>query len=315
MKNHFRNLYLFVLVSTGITVIMEPKEHSEDTKENSLNFNDAFGTCLTNKEYGILECANRATLSVIQSFNEQDELNFGNFHLERADGYGRELFEHDYDPNHFHNVIKAAIRLIERRNMKWNLDHLYPGLRMRVGPMINANGILEFVLDDMPSPSYLDKQSGTGRILTRHLLPFLMGFKFNLVSLIPIIFGLLLIVSKKILLLIKVAFLISGLLGWNSIYNTPPVHNPSILYGFNGYDHPYEDGQINSGGHFYDHYHHHHHHPNFQYRPYRVPTASNVEFTPYDRHVVREVIDVYDNVDKTDQSTRTSKNFAWTAKS
>ncbi|XP_014599871.1 PREDICTED: uncharacterized protein LOC106784629 [Polistes canadensis] len=314
MKNHFRNLYLFVLVSTGITVIMEPNEHLEDTKENLLNFNEAFGTCLSNKEYGTLECANRATLSVLQSFNEQDELNFGNFRLERAEGYGRELLELDYDPNNIQNVFKAAVRLIERRNMKWNLDRFYPGLRMRVGPMINANGLLEFVLDEIP-PSYDDKQSGTGRQLTRHLLPFLMGFKFNLVSLIPILFGLLLIVSKKALLLIKVALLISSLLGWNSMYNTSPVHNPSIFYGFNGYDHPYEDGQINTGGHFYDHYHHHHHHPNFQYRPYRVPTTSNVEFTPYDRHVVREVVNVYDNVDKTDQNTRASKNFAWTAKS
>ncbi|KAI4495814.1 hypothetical protein M0802_008437 [Mischocyttarus mexicanus] len=293
---------------------MEPKEHFEDTKENLLNFNEAFGTCLSKKEYGTLECANRATLGVLQSFNEQDELNFGSFRLERADGYGRELLDLDYDSKSFENVFKAAVRLIERRNMKWNLDYLYPGLQMRVGPMINANGVLEFVLNDIQPPSYVDGQYGTGRQqLTKHLLPFLTGFKFNLVSLIPILFGLLLIVSKKALLLTKVALLISSLIGWNSMYNTSPINHPSIFNGFNGYDHSYE-GQINTGGHFYDHYHHHHHHPNFQYRPYRVP--SNVEFTPYDRHVVREIVNVYDNPDhQTNQNTREKKNFAWTDKS
>lgn len=142
-----------------------------------------------------------------------------------------------------------------------------------------------------------------GRQLIRHLLPFLLGFKFNLVSLIPLLFGLLLIISKKALLLAKVAFFISGLLGWTSIYNAPQIHYPSLFNGFMQYDHPHES-LINNNGPLYDHYH------NFQYRSYRVP--SNVEFIPHDRHVVKEVVDVYDGSDHTDQTTRVSKNFAWT---
>lgn len=161
MKSHLRNLYLLVLASTGITVIMEPKENLGMSNKNSLNFNEAFGACLSKKEYGIFECANHATLGVLRTFNEQDELNFGCLRLERADGYERELVDLDYDPRSFENVIKAAVKLIERRGMKWDLDYLYPGLQMRVGPTLNANGVLEFVLNERP-PSYVDRQSGTG---------------------------------------------------------------------------------------------------------------------------------------------------------
>ncbi|KAK2579922.1 hypothetical protein KPH14_007602 [Odynerus spinipes] len=371
---------------------MEPKEEDLGTSnEDSLNFNEAFGTCLSRKEYGTFECANRATLDVLRSFNQQDELNFGSLRLERADGYGRELLDLDYDPRSFENVVKAAVRLMERRSMKWDLDYLYPGLQMRVGPMLNANGLLEFVLNERPPPFLVDRQSGTaknrtsfwplasinrislhgnlplesclstdtnpaffpslvwfvsvlnsprlthellsrstysrqhgqgqrvvrtlkrvppftGRQLTKHLLlPFLLGFKFNLVSLIPLLFGLLLIVSKKALLLTKVALFISGLLGWNNLYNGSPNPHTSIFHGFtNGYGHPYE-GHVTGDHPFHDQYHHHH---NLQYRPFRVPT--NVEFSPYDRHVIREVVDVYDSSDRADESTRDRKNFAWT---
>lgn len=115
----------------------------------------------------------------------------------------------------------------------------------------------------------------------------------------------LLIISKKALLLTKVVLFISGLLGWTSVYNVPQIHHSPLFNGFAQYDQPYES-QINNNGPLYDHYHN----LNFPYRPYRVP--SNVEFAPYDRHVVREVVDVYDGSDQTDQSTRANKNFAWT---
>lgn len=141
---------------------MKPKEEDLGmSNKNSLNFNEAFDVCLSKKEYGIFECANHATLGVLRTFNEQDELNFGCLRLERAGGYERELADLDYDSRSFENVIKAAVRLIEHRGMNWNLDYLYPGFQMRVGPMLNENGVLEFVLNERPL-SYVDRQSGTG---------------------------------------------------------------------------------------------------------------------------------------------------------
>lgn len=170
MKSELLKLCLFVLLSTGITVIMEPREHVPLEKPGN-NFNEAFGMCLSKKEHGMLECVNRAILSALQSLNDKDSLDFGKVRLDRAEGYGRDLLDLDYDPKDFGNVVKAAARLMERRNVKWNLDHLYPGLQMRVGPMLNGEGLLEFVLNERTTSSYNDRQAGPGRLQDKYQGP------------------------------------------------------------------------------------------------------------------------------------------------
>ncbi|XP_076631792.1 uncharacterized protein LOC143346952 [Colletes latitarsis] len=278
---------------------MESTEDPVLTKENSISFGEAFGACLSRKEFGAMECVNRGALSALQSLNHKDDLDLGDVHLERADGYGRELLDWDYDPKDFGNIVTAATRLMERRSLKWSLDNLYPGLQLRAGPMLNGNGMLEFVLNDRATV-FGDRQAGPGRQMMRHLLiPFLLGFKFNLASLIPLLFGVLLLVTKKALLLTKVALFVSGLLGWNSLFSNAATHYPGG--GFNGF--PAYGQEIPAGGFPY-----HEHHHNFQYRPYRDYQTS--EFGPYNQHVIREVVDVYDNAEET-KNKRIGKNFAW----
>lgn len=164
MKGELCNLYLLACVSMVITVITEPKDHEEmlDNKE-PYSFNEALGICLSKKEYGMFECVNRGLLSSLQCLHDKDYLEFGRMRFDRAEGYGRDLLSLDYDPKDFGNVIKAAARLMERRNMKWNLDNLYPGLQMRIGPMLNGDGVLEFVLNER-IPSYGDRQIGAGKL-------------------------------------------------------------------------------------------------------------------------------------------------------
>ena len=164
MKNELRNFYLLVLFSRGLTVIMETKSGPEIGNGEPSNFNEALGSCLSKRVYGTLECMNRGALSTLQLWNEEDELDFGEVRLERSEGQGRDLLDLDYDPKDFGNVIKAASRLMERRNMKWDLGNLYPGLQMRVGPTLNGNGMLEFVMDERAS-KFNDRQIGTGEVL------------------------------------------------------------------------------------------------------------------------------------------------------
>lgn len=141
--------------------MMEPAEDPILNNEDPKSFNEAFGACLARKEFGTLECVNRGALSALQSLNHKDDLDFDEVHLERADGYGRELLDWDYDPKDFGNIVKAATRLMERRSLKWNLDNLYPGLQLRAGPMLNGNGMLEFVVNERPT-TFGDRQAGAG---------------------------------------------------------------------------------------------------------------------------------------------------------
>ncbi|XP_070525960.1 uncharacterized protein Osi10b [Cardiocondyla obscurior] len=301
MKSELRYLCLFFLVSTSFTVIMEPKDHVTLDDGRSYGFHEAFGLCLAKKEHGTFECVNRGVLSALQSLNDKDSLEFGKVRLDRAEGYGRDLLDLDYDPKDFGNVMKAAARLMERRNVKWNLDNIYPGLQMRIGPMLNGNGILEFVLNERVA-SYSDRQIGAGRQLTRHvLLPFLLGFKFNLASLIPLMFGFLLIVTKKALLLTKMALFLISLLGWNTLFSGAPAAPPYSASAFNGF-HAY--GHETPAG-AYAHYDHH-----FPQRPYR-PLQ---DYSPYDQHVIREVVNVYDGSNDSEESRQNRKNFVFDSK-
>lgn len=140
---------LALWATSATAVIMEPAvpvEARED--EQSDSFGENLGSCMAKKSHGVFECANRGALSVLQSWNEQDDLDFGEFHFQRAEGQSRDLLDLDYDPKDFGNVVKAVTRLIERRNFKWDMGYLYPGLLMRVGPTLTGDGLLEFVMDE-----------------------------------------------------------------------------------------------------------------------------------------------------------------------
>ncbi|XP_034949798.1 uncharacterized protein Osi10a [Chelonus insularis] len=310
MRHYFRDFLLLICISTGIAVIMEfndkNKTFNQSDEENVISFSEAFAQCLAKKVHETFECVNEGSLTILRSMNEKDSLDFGEVKLERSETQARDLLDLDYDPKDFKNVIKAAARLMERRNLKWDLSNLYPGLQMRVGPALNGNGMLEFIVDER-NPTFTNRQLGPGRMLVKNLvLPFLLGLKFSLSSLIPLVFGVLLVITKKALFLTKIALLLSGLLGWNAFISSPNYGGipqgipPGFSHGFNdyGFNHHY--------GHDYNAIHEHHH----PYRPYRN-IAKDIGV--YNQHVIREIVDVYDSSDgkKEENSHKNSKNFVW----
>lgn len=77
----------------------------------------------------------------------------------------------------------------------------------------------------------------SGRLMTRQfLLPFLLGFKFHISSLIPIIFGVLALLAKKALIISKLALVIISAYGLGSLV---------FGYGQGGY--PYNTHYSNYG--------------------------------------------------------------------
>lgn len=179
MKRALRDFLFFICISTGITVMLESKDTTEsepnEINENPDTFSDALAQCLAKKIHGAFECVNEGSLSVLRSLNDKENLDFGEVKLARSDGEARNLLELDYDPKDFGNVVKAAARLMERRNLKWNLNNVYPGLQMRVGPMLNGNGMLEFVVDER-STVYANRQLGPGKITVCMIKRFFFFF-------------------------------------------------------------------------------------------------------------------------------------------
>ncbi|XP_011505717.1 PREDICTED: uncharacterized protein LOC105368406 [Ceratosolen solmsi marchali] len=233
MKNFVIRFYFLMLMSNNVlTIMMEPNSNNDNQRKAShvvqfddpSSFNEALQSCLAERNYGTIECFNRGALTTLQSWNDNDCLDFGNIKLERSDAESRNFLNFEEDSSNIVNLIKATSKLLESRNIKWDLGNIYPGLQMRVGPTLSAsNGLLEFVMDERRNHYVNNRQIGTGKLLMRQLLlPFLLGFKLNLTTLLPLLFGALIIITKKALLLTKVALFIAGLIGWNSLFNRYP---------------------------------------------------------------------------------------------
>lgn len=92
----------------------------------------------------------------------------------------------------------------------------------------------------------------TGRLLLkRTLLPVLLGIKLNVVTLMPIIFGILVFIIKKALFFSKAALLISGLLGYSQLQQQQQHQQHLYGSGLGGYHHQggYGNHQGSSFGH------------------------------------------------------------------
>ncbi|KOC70942.1 hypothetical protein WH47_04928 [Habropoda laboriosa] len=248
MRHELRALLLLIFVSSGITVIMESTEETILNNEDSGSFNEAFASCLARKEFGTLECANRGALSALQSFNQIDDLDFGEVHLERADGYGRELLDWDYDPKDFGNIVKAATRLMERRSMKWNLDNFYPGLQLRAGPMLNGNGMLEFVMNER-SGAFGDRQAGPGRKKKdKGYGALMMGALAVGAMMAQLAYGKIAFLAGTALLTAKIALVLSAIIGLKKLVSSQGGGGHEVIYATGADHHSGYSGGYGGGG-------------------------------------------------------------------
>ncbi|XP_074031313.1 osiris 10a isoform X2 [Leptinotarsa decemlineata] len=118
------------------------------------------------------------------------------------------------------SLVDSFSYVFSKRNTRWDMGFLYPGLAIRISPSVHQGGTLEFTLDSHRESLNVHslKEAGTGRLLARQfLLPFLLGFKFNVASLIPILFGILALIAKKALIISKIALIVTSALALGSL--------------------------------------------------------------------------------------------------
>jgi len=170
--------------------------------------------------------------------------------------------------------------------------------------------------------------SFSARIMTKKfLLPFLLGLKFNLATLLPIILGLIIFISKKAAFLSKIALFISGMFGLGGIYSLgalggggdfghgnfgggygyqhqPPLyhdslHQPVGVYKILESNTPRSHNEAHSDDHFYD----------FDQKQLLKDRASRL----YEREVDREKLDKFAAAANHQRSTSSTnqRNFVW----
>uniref|UniRef100_A0A9I3LF12 Protein osiris 10 n=1 Tax=Anopheles melas TaxID=34690 RepID=A0A9I3LF12_9DIPT len=243
---------------------------------------DTFDYCIRmTPSPGLLQCAGQQALSSLQFLEEANNFTLTNGLLMIKDESlvpSSRIIPNivDHDPLDFRGILENAGAVMAQRQLLWDMGIIYPGLKLKLGPTIGAAGLLEFVLDPsvQNDERSLFEEKSTARILTKSfVVPFLLGLKFNLATLLPLVFGGLILLSKKALILGKIALFLSGLFGYGS-FLTPALYGG----GYGGYGGGFTGGHGAIGGFgfgakpfrynnpladspdFDNHQHHHHHH-------------------------------------------------------
>ncbi|XP_036325228.1 uncharacterized protein LOC118738408 [Rhagoletis pomonella] len=180
---------------------------------------DQFRYCMRKSQHPSLrECIGRTAINFLHRFDEHDNFTLFNDLVSTKDDKisGRSLVNFlDTDPVDFRGILENAGAVMGQRGLEWHMDAIYPGLMFKIGPTSDANSVAQFMLD----PATVERNFGyeepsTARLLTKqYLLPFLLGFKFNLVALVPLAFAGIFLLLKKSLFLAKFAIYLSSFLG------------------------------------------------------------------------------------------------------
>ncbi|CAG9860650.1 unnamed protein product [Phyllotreta striolata] len=219
---------------------------------NNASIDDTFRQCLLSQMPANLgHCLGVGAIDRLQSLDNSPEFELvDGLMLTRDVQEFRDAYNfQDRDPSNLRGIFDSMNYVFSKRNLKWNMGFIYPGLAMHVAPSGQPGGTLEFVLDPHREAINVHslKEAGTGRLLARQfLLPMLLGFKFNVISLVPILFGVLALIAKKAVVLSKLALVVSSAFALGSLLFGYSQNYPSQHYG-NGHYGQY--GHIGHGGH------------------------------------------------------------------
>ncbi|XP_054728827.1 uncharacterized protein LOC129237882 [Anastrepha obliqua] len=211
--------HLFSLPSKLALILCFAFVQAVTNVDNSARDIDQFRYCMRKSQHPSLrECVGRTAINFIQRFDEQDNYTlFADLVSTKDDKIaGRSLVNFlDTDPVDFRGILENAGAVMGQRGLEWHMDAIYPGLVFKIGPTTDANSVAQFVLDSAVVERHFGyEEPSTARLLTKqYLLPFLLGFKFNLVALVPLLFAGICLLLKKSLFLVKLAIYLSSFLG------------------------------------------------------------------------------------------------------
>ncbi|XP_030562939.1 uncharacterized protein LOC115764192 [Drosophila novamexicana] len=197
-----------------------------DLRQDSLEELQHFKQCVRgSKRAQLSECLGRSALNFIQRFEERENVSFAAdfVAVKRETAASRSLVNVlDTDPVDFRGILENAGAVMGQRSLEWHMDAIYPGLMFKIGPTADANSVAEFVLDTGHDERQFGfEDASTGRLLAKqYLVPFLLGLKFNLVALVPLLFAGICLLLKKSLFLAKLAIYVSSFLGLGGVLGT-----------------------------------------------------------------------------------------------
>ncbi|CAH2013989.1 unnamed protein product [Acanthoscelides obtectus] len=224
---------LLLSVQAGCTMLRPPE-----------TLTDTFRQCLISQPLGLGRCVGVGAIQRLQALDSSPEFDLiDGITLSRDGQEFRDLPVYNFaerDPASFRTIVDSLSHVLSGRQLQWNMGFIYPGLAMRVAPSGAPGGVLEFVIDPHREAANVHalKEAGTARLLARQfLVPCLLGLKFNVSSLIPIIFGVLALLAKKAVVIGKLALIITSGVGLGSLFfggSKCQTYSPGTNAGYYG---------------------------------------------------------------------------------
>ncbi|XP_004926136.1 uncharacterized protein LOC101744363 [Bombyx mori] len=305
-------LVLLLCFVAGVIPIQLSLQEGEEINENVVQ-GSKLNECLNDRrgaEVGV--CFGKELINRLNEYEDSDTFSLATgVALVRDEKTPRDIGTFlDKDPMDFRSIMEDASNLISKRSLHWDLSAMYPGLVMRIGPTL-ANGVLEFVMDPrVKDRAYQHQAQGelsTGRLLARNLLvPFLLGFKFQLSTLLPLLLGLVLLASKKAFLIAKLALLAVTVFSGSGFGQSLGAFSP-VSSSYTSYDHPVYHHDHHSSGGYYTRPHH-----EYYYREKSAETTTASPITPDELRDRLERLFVTKKEVESSRDDRNARNFVWT---
>ncbi|CAH0555723.1 unnamed protein product [Brassicogethes aeneus] len=287
---------LFLLVSVQCSL----------SPADSAGLGGTFRDCLVSQPQSLGQCMAVGAISRLQDLDANPEFDL-------VDGVtlvkdNTQEYREDYnfagtDTSSFRSIMDTFNHVFSNRNTQFSMDFLYPGLGMQLAPSSTPGGVLEFVLDPQreAANAYSLKEAGTGTLLARQfVLPFILGLKFKVATILPILFGILALLAKKAIVISKLALVVSSAFGLGT-----------LLFGGAGASAASHSGSgVSLGYQGQNHHHSQHFNPGFGGHKYHDEDI-NIQNIAYRGAVnTKDQFRYSDDVSEREEKSK-GRNFAW----
>jgi hypothetical protein len=148
--------------------VVMPSEEIYPGEDPNYGFSYAFQHCLrTEGRHSVgdlFPCFNKGALAGLMNVNERDSVEITNgvtLIKDMNDKTHKTIVSPNIDHTDYRNILEATAQLVGKRSLRWDMSIIYPGLFMKIGPTINGDGVLEFVMEQRYA-THNDRTVGTG---------------------------------------------------------------------------------------------------------------------------------------------------------
>nr|CAD7408577.1 unnamed protein product [Timema poppensis] len=160
-------------------------------------------------------------------------------------GSGGGILQFILDRRHPSNFDERTLNTVTRMPMESSVTRM--PIETTVASMPIETTVIRMPIETTVARMPIESSVARHLLVRQMVLPMILGMKINLTALIPLFFLVVALISKKAMLFSKLAVLVSGFLGLNSLFLLQR-HQQQQQYSYNHDNRPYFGGSFSNLG-------------------------------------------------------------------